>query len=83
MLEGSAAPRPSPLAGHYGGARHWQRDEFESCGGAVLATTNCILIPRPTYADGLFSTRFTAVPGGTRLATGDFSAVIISQRFAF
>jgi hydroxylamine reductase len=34
------------------------------------------LIPRQDYADRLFTTRFTAVPGGTKLADGDFAPVI-------
>lgn len=66
------------LAGHYGGAWQKQRTEFEEFGGAVLATTNCVLIPREnnTYLDRFFTTRVTAVPGATRLTSNDFSEVI-------
>ncbi len=66
------------LKGHFGGAWQKQRDEFEQFGGAVLATTNCVLIPRAnnTYLHRLFTTRFTAVPGATRLAADDFGAVV-------
>ncbi len=64
------------LGGHYGGAWQDQRKEFESFSGPILATTNCILIPRPSYADRVFTTRFTAVPGGTRLSDGDFQPII-------
>jgi len=64
------------LAGHYGGAWQKQKKEFEAFSGPVLATTNCILIPKPSYADRVFTTRCTAVPGGTRLTNDDFSAVI-------
>ncbi len=64
------------LAGHYGGAWQKQKQEFPQFSGPIVATTNCILIPRSEYKDRLFTTRFTAVPGGTRLATNDFSAVI-------
>ena len=64
------------LAGHFGGAWQDQRREFAAFPGPVLATTNCILIPLPTYADRVFTTRVTAVPGGTRLATNDFAQVI-------
>ena len=64
------------LAGHFGGAWQLQRNEFEAFGGAVLATTNCVLKPPTSYADRLFTTRVTAVPGGTRLKGEDFSAVI-------
>jgi hydroxylamine reductase len=50
--------------------------EFAEFSGPVLATTNCVLIPRAEYRDRLFTTRVTAVPGGRRLSTNDFSAVI-------
>jgi hydroxylamine reductase len=68
------------LAGNYGGAWQDQRAEFEAFGGPVVATTNCVLIPRPSYADRLFTTRVTAVPGGTRLEGGDFGPVIEAAR---
>lgn len=64
------------LAGHWGGAWQLQKNEFESFGGAILATTNCVLHPRPSYADRLYTTRVTAVPGATRLKTDDFSTVV-------
>ncbi|HUU82084.1 MAG TPA: hydroxylamine reductase [Phycisphaerae bacterium] len=64
------------LAGHYGGAWQKQKVEFAAFTGPVLATTNCVLIPRPDYKDRLFTTRVTAVPGGKRLTTNDFSEVI-------
>jgi hydroxylamine reductase len=64
------------LAGHFGGAWQDQKSEFEAFPGAIVATTNCILIPRDTYADRLFTTRYTAVPGATRIKDNDFSAVI-------
>ena len=64
------------LAGHFGGAWQKQRKEFAQFTGAILATTNCVLIPEPSYKDRLFTTRVTAVPGATRLKTNDFSAVI-------
>ena len=44
--------------------------------GPILGTTNCVLIPSDTYANRLFTTRVTAVPGGTRLKDNDFSQVI-------
>jgi hydroxylamine reductase len=64
------------LAGHYGGAWQLQTKEFAAFSGPVIATTNCILIPKPTYADRVFTTRYTAVPGGTRIEGHDFSPVI-------
>jgi len=68
------------LAGHYGGAWQKQKAEFERFTGPVIATTNCVLIPKPTYADRLFTTRATAVPGTTRITDEDFSAVIEMAR---
>jgi hydroxylamine reductase len=41
-----------------------------------VATTNCVLIPRESYADRLFTTRYTAVPGGKRIVDDNFSEVI-------
>ena len=64
------------LAGHYGGPWQKQRLEFPAFPGPVVATTNCILIPRADYADRVFTTRFTAVPGGTRILGNNFSEVI-------
>jgi len=64
------------LAGHYGTAWQNQHLEFTQFTGPIIATTNCVLIPWETYKDRLFTTRFTAVPGGTRLKTNDFSQVI-------
>ncbi|NTV74164.1 MAG: hydroxylamine reductase [Holophaga sp.] len=68
------------LAGHFGGAWQLQKTEFEAFGGAILASTNCILEPRESYRDRVFTTRVTAVPGGTRLRGDDFAAVIARAR---
>ncbi|MBN1491371.1 MAG: hydroxylamine reductase [Phycisphaerae bacterium] len=68
------------LVGHFGGAWQKQKSEFEQFTGAVLATTNCVLIPKDSYKDRLFTTRVTAVPGGTRLKGSDFSAVIAKAK---
>ncbi len=68
------------LAGHFGGAWQLQRNEFEAFGGAVMVTTNCIMEPKKSYADRMFSNRTTAAPDVTRLTTDDFSAVIKRAR---
>ena len=68
------------LAGHYGGAWQKQKKEFEEFPGPVLATTNCILIPKESYADRVFTTRVTAVPGGKRITDEDFSAVVAKAK---
>lgn len=64
------------LAGHFGDAWQNQRFDFTQFNGPVVATTNCVLIPWETYRDRLYTTRVTAVPGGKRLKTNDFSSVI-------
>ncbi len=64
------------LAGHYGGPWQNQQWEFPMFAGPIVGTTNCVLIPSDTYASRLFTTRVTAVPGGTRLKDNDFSQVI-------
>ena len=68
------------LAGHYGGAWQKQKREFEEFTGPVLATTNCLLIPKPSYAGRVFSTRCTAVPGGVRITDDDFSQVVAKAK---
>jgi hydroxylamine reductase len=64
------------LAGHFGGAWQKQKSEFAKFTGPVIATTNCILIPKEAYKDRLYHTRATAVPGGTPIVNDDYSAVI-------
>ena len=79
MLPGHMYPelRKHPhLAGHFGGAWQKQKVEFSRFTGPVVATSNCILHPQPAYADRLFTTRFTAVPGGKPLTGNDFGPVI-------
>jgi hydroxylamine reductase len=66
----------SNLVGHYGGAWQNQKREFAAFPGPVVATTNCVLIPRESYKGRLFTTRGTAVPGGQCISDGDYSAVI-------
>lgn len=66
------------LAGHYGGAWQKQHREFESFGGPVIATTNCVLIPgrHNTYLDRLYTIRETGIPGSRRVVGDDFGPVI-------
>jgi hydroxylamine reductase len=64
------------LVGHFGGAWQKQKNEFEAFSGPVVATSNCLLHPRQSYADRVFHTRCTAVPGGTQIKDDDFRPVI-------
>jgi hydroxylamine reductase len=68
------------LAGHYGGAWQKQRREFAEFAGPALITTNCVVLPKESYAGRLFTTRVTAVPGGTRITNDDFSQVIAKAK---
>jgi hydroxylamine reductase len=65
------------LAGNYGGAWQDQKKEFKEFGGAILVTTNCVLIPPAnTYLDRLFTAGPAGVPGAKHIDGLDFSAVI-------
>lgn len=65
------------LAGNYGGAWQEQKKEFNAFQGAILATTNCILIPPDnTYLDRLFVTGVTGVSAATHITRTDFSGLI-------
>ncbi len=69
------------LAGNYGGAWQEQKKEFNSFSGALLATTNCVLIPpEDTYLGRLFTIGITGVPGAAHLEKRDFSAVIAKAK---
>jgi len=65
------------LKGNYGRAWQDQKKEFEAFGGPILATTNCVLIPRDSYKDRLYTTGIARVEGVTHLEhRKDFSAII-------
>lgn len=44
------------LAGNYGGAWQDQQKEFDNLPGCVLMTTNCLMKPRESYKDRIFTT---------------------------
>ncbi len=69
------------LVGHFGGAWQKQRYEFHQFPGAILATTNCVINPRESYAERMFSTGVTSVAKGNVL-NGDFTPVIEAARAA-
>jgi hydroxylamine reductase len=64
------------LAGHYGDAWQKQRSEFEAFPGAILASTNCVLIPKESYRERIFTTREVALPGAVRITDNDYSVVV-------
>jgi hydroxylamine reductase len=56
------------LVGNYGGSWWHQPTEFEAFGGAILMTTNCIVHPRDSYADRIFTTGLVGWPGLPHIA---------------
>ena len=67
--------------GNYGNAWWKQTEEFASFNGPILMTTNCIVPPRDSYKDRLYTTGAAGDPGGTHIPGGageekDFSALI-------
>lgn len=46
----------SHFVGNYGNAWWKQKEEFESFNGAILMTTNCIVPPKDSYKDRMFTT---------------------------
>jgi len=64
------------LAGNYGGAWQNQKQEFEAFGGAILGTTNCVLLPKESYRDRMFTCGIARLPGVTHITGRDFGPVI-------
>ena len=69
------------FAGNYGNAWWKQKDEFESFNGPILMTTNCIVPPKDSYKDRLWTTGCAGYPGCTHIPgeygqEKDFSAII-------
>jgi hydroxylamine reductase len=69
------------LVGNYGGAWQEQKKEFNEFKGAVLATTNCVLIPpQGTYLDRLFTVGITGIPGARHIQNRDFAPLITKAK---
>ncbi|KEI10173.1 hydroxylamine reductase [Clostridium sp. K25] len=69
------------FAGNYGNAWWKQGEEFEKFNGVILMTTNCVVPPKNSYKDRLFTTGATGVPGckhieGDKDGNKDFSQLI-------
>ena len=69
------------FVGNYGNAWWKQKEEFESFRGPILMTTNCVVPPRDSYKDRLYTTGAVGVPGCPHIPGGpgeekDFSALI-------
>ena len=71
----------SNFIGNYGNAWWKQKEEFESFNGPILMTTNCIVPPKSSYKDRLYTTGAAGYPGCTHISGGigerkDFSVII-------
>ena len=66
MLPANAYPafkKHPHFVGNYGGSWWHQQEEFEKFGGAILMTTNCIVKPKESYRDRIFTTGLVGWPG--------------------
>ncbi len=70
------------FVGNYGNAWHRQHAEFDSFNGVVFLTTNCLIPPKDTYKDRLYTTGVVGFDGVKHIAdrlegsAKDFSALI-------
>ena len=67
------------FVGNYGNAWWKQKEEFEAFHGPILMTTNCIVPPKDSYKDRLYTTGAAGypgcphIPGGTGEIVGGFA----------
>jgi len=66
----------SHLKGNIGKAWYDQRRLFEEFPGAILATTNCVMPIKGTYADRFFSYEVAGLENVTKIIGEDFSPLI-------
>ena len=69
------------LVGNFGGAWQNQQKEFDGIPGCILMTTNCLMKPRDSYKDRLFSTSVVGWDGVKHISKDengnkDFSEII-------
>ena len=65
------------LKGNFGTAWQNQQKEFASLPAPVLFTTNCLMPPKASYADRVFTTAIVSYPEMTHIGEGkDFAPVI-------
>ena len=69
------------FVGNYGNAWWKQKEEFESFNGPILMTTNCIVPPKDSYKNRLYTTGAAGYPGCTHIPgeigeQKNFSAII-------
>ena len=80
MLPAHAYPQLkkfSHLKGNFGTAWQNQQKEFDALPAPILYTTNCLMPPKASYADRVFTTEVVAFPGAVHIdEKKDFTPVI-------
>lgn len=80
MLPAHAYPKLKAyphLKGNFGTAWHNQQKEFADIPAPVLFTTNCLMPPKSSYTDRVFTTEVVSYPGVTHIGEDkDFTPVI-------
>ncbi len=69
------------FVGNYGNAWWKQKEEFERFHGPILMTTNCIVPPKDSYKDRLYTTGAAGYPGCTHIA-GEIGHKKISRQLS-
>lgn len=65
------------LVGNWGGAWQNQKTDFAAFPGPIVMTTNCLIEPRKSYMDRIFTTSVTGWPGVKHVdEKKDFSSVV-------
>lgn len=64
------------LVGNYGGAWQNQQQEFADFPGAIVMTSNCLIEPRPSYRNRIFTTGPVGWPGIRHILNDDYAQVI-------
>lgn len=67
------------FVGNYGNAWWKQKEEFESFNGPILMTTNCIVPPKDSYKDRVFTTGAAGFPGCKHISGIDGQAKDFSE----
>ena len=80
MLPAHAYPKLKAypnLKGNFGTAWQNQQKEFHQIPAPILFTTNCLMPPKPSYADRVFTTEAVGYPGMVHIgADKDFTSLI-------
>ncbi len=70
------------FVGNYGNAWWAQKEEFESFNGPILMTTNCIVPPKDSYKDRMYTTGAAGYPGCKHISAPEGEEKDFSQLIA-